>query len=320
VQDFLENPKLELTNLTSSPWMNPDQNRSASKLLVYSFSVLVCYFIAPSPETLTWAQSFFPSSFMFLFVSTYVIGLFAFWIPTFTYYTLYYLNLPGMEKYKVDKSAPWDWNTRKMITEFAHVMFGNMVYGPPTLFCSMYVFNTIDTRPETTPLWYVNIFWLYIGALVFEVCFYWFHRLAHSIPWIYDNIHKTHHDMKPCYGLGSMYHHPLDSVLTQWTPFHLAGCILRLHVTTYLSLSFLLTMIGVDEHSGYSFPFSPFRLFYGNADPDFHYFHHTHGAMGNYAAPLMDWIFGSDKAFRGYLLEKQKRLSDEAQAIRNKKN
>lgn len=316
VQDFIENPKLQLNNPSNAPWENPDHNRSLSKLGVYGFSLTCMYLFTLTPAQLAWLQGDL-SPVNFLLLSSFLAGLISFWVPTCSYYVLYYLDLPFMEKYKVDKSTPWKWDSKRIAKDFAHVLFGQVVYGPPTMLASFYLLPLrIDMRPETAPTWYMNIFWIYVAAFVFEIFFYWAHRLSHTAfnGWVYQNIHRMHHDLKPCYGIGSMYHHPLDSIITQWTPFHLAASILGLHVSTYLTLSILLTMIGVDEHSGYSFPFSPFRLFYGNADTDFHYFHHTHSGLGNYAAPLMDWLFGSDGDFRKQLDAKQARLLAEAKS------
>lgn len=318
VEDFVAEPTLMLNNDSGKPWMNPDNNMSWGKLAVYSFSLLSFYLFSPTPQMLEYWQSLTPSPLYFLLVTTFVSGFLGFWIPTFSYYVLYYLDLPSMERYKVDKSTPWRWQTKKILADFAHVFFGQIVYGLPTTYISYSFFPVmLDLRPETAPSWYMNIFWLYVGAFVFEFFFYWCHRLSHTLfnGWVYDNIHKLHHDLKPCYGIGSMYHHPLDSVITQWTPFFIAGSLLGLHISTHLSLSLTLSMIGVDEHSGYSFPFSPFRLFYGNADPDFHYYHHTHSGLGNYAAPLMDWAFGSDVDFRKHMQKKQVELSAEASAL-----
>jgi sterol desaturase/sphingolipid hydroxylase (fatty acid hydroxylase superfamily) len=309
VSDFIADPKLKLESAANMPWKNPDENKTPTKIAVALLGVFFIYLLTPSVDTLTWAQSFFENKLHFLCVATYVCGLFAYLLPTFTYYALYFFNFEFMEKYKVDKTTQWTWNTSQVLSEFFHVFFGQVVYGPITLYVSLVVLpTTIDLRPETVPSWYMQYFWLYVGAVVFEIFFYWFHRLAHSSSFFYEKVHRLHHDLKPCYGLGSQYHHPLDSVLTQWLPFHIAGNILHLHISTSILLSIYLTMIGVDEHSGYSFPFSPFRLFYGNADPDFHYFHHTHGGMGNYASPVMDWVFGSDMEFRAMLKKKETRL------------
>ena len=75
-----------------------------------------------------------------------------------------------------------------------------------------------------------------------------------------------------------------------------------------------------DAHSGYEFPWSPYRLvpFSGiflvlNLAPaSYHNYHHTHN-KGNYATffSLWDTVFGTNKSYNAFIEKRQKKSEKE---------
>ena len=87
---------------------------------------------------------------------------------------------------------------------------------------------------------------------------------------------------------------------------------MRVHGTTFMLWFGLVLTEGVDGHSGYALPFSPFQLFRDSAR---HGFHHSRcggaegiGLSGVYGSwlPFWDWACGTDAAYRSCKAQSQK--------------
>lgn len=72
----------------------------------------------------------------------------------------------------------------------------------------------------------------------------------------------------------------------------------RIHMATAFGWSVARSFETIDAHSGYSFPWSPFRLLPFQLDTRYHYFHHESN-VGNYSTFFSWWdtIFGTNQAF-----------------------
>lgn len=51
-----------------------------------------------------------------------------------------------------------------------------------------------------------------IGMFAMDAWQYWIHRLVHT-PWLYKNIHSTHHRLLIPYAMGALYNHPAEALL-----------------------------------------------------------------------------------------------------------
>lgn len=76
-----------------------------------------------------------------------------------------------------------------------------------------------------------------LGA-VYEVVFYYSHRLLHA-PRFYTRFHKKHHQTFASVAISAHYATPLDFWLVQSGPVILGALLFDTHVATYVSLSSL---------------------------------------------------------------------------------
>ena len=138
------------------------------------------------------------------------------------------------------------------------------------------------------------------GLVVGEIGFYWGHRWAHEIPFLW-RFHSIHHSAEHVYFLISSRAHPIDNVfirLCGLIPVYVLGIATPLTPeggTVSALLVLILTMWGFFIHSNLRWRLGPLEWLI--ATPAFHHWHHTLGEQRdrNYAPmlPLIDWIFGT---------------------------
>jgi sterol desaturase/sphingolipid hydroxylase (fatty acid hydroxylase superfamily) len=156
--------------------------------------------------------------------------------------------------------------------------------------------QTLQSTIASLPLWQRAL----AGFIVGEVGFYWGHRWAHAIPFLW-RFHSIHHSAEQIYFLISSRAHPLDNVFMRLCGL-IPVCILGIATpltpdggTVAAMLVIVMTMWGFFIHSNIRWRFGP--LEWVIATPGFHHWHHTMGNLRdrNFAPmlPLMDWIFGT---------------------------
>lgn len=154
----------------------------------------------------------------------------------------------------------------------------------------------VQSAVAALPLWQRAL----AGLLVSEIGFYWGHRWAHQIPFLW-RFHSIHHSAKQIYFLISSRAHPIDNVfirLCGFIPVYVLGIATPLTPeggTVAALLVLALTMWGFFIHSNLRWRLGPLEWLF--ATPHFHHWHHTLGEERdrNYASmlPVMDWIFGT---------------------------
>ena len=141
------------------------------------------------------------------------------------------------------------------------------------------------------------------GLIVGEIGFYWGHRLAHEIPFLWQ-FHSIHHSAEHVYFLTSSRAHPIDNVLIRLcglVPVYVLGIATPLTRDGGLVSALLvivLTAWGFLIHANVRWRLGPLEWLI--ATPAFHHWHHTIGQERdcNYA-PMLPWV---DRLFGTYHL------------------
>jgi sterol desaturase/sphingolipid hydroxylase (fatty acid hydroxylase superfamily) len=152
------------------------------------------------------------------------------------------------------------------------------------------------------PLWQRIL----VGLVVGEIGFYWGHRWAHELPFLW-RFHSLHHSAENLYFLISSRAHPLDNVfirLCGLIPAVLLGVASPLAPTGSLVpivIVLAATTWGFFIHSNLRWRLGPFEWLV--ATPAFHHWHHTMGRQRdcNFASmlPWIDRLFGTYYLPRG---------------------
>jgi sterol desaturase/sphingolipid hydroxylase (fatty acid hydroxylase superfamily) len=117
----------------------------------------------------------------------------------------------------------------------------------------------------------------------------------HDLPWLY-RFHKEHHAFNTTTGIAAEHHHILDS-LANALPTFIPPILLGMHPFILCIHMALRTWESVDTHTGYAFPWTPFRYLPGMAyQQEYHCFHH-HTNIGAYSILLFDHFLGTDSAY-----------------------
>lgn len=123
-------------------------------------------------------------------------------------------------------------------------------------------------------------------------------------------MHKVHHSYKTSIGLASEYAHPIEFVFSNAIPFSVGPMVCGMHYWTFFMWSLLRVGETVDGHSGYEFPWSPYRLLPFSGSSTAHDFHHSHN-IGNYASFFTWWDrwMQTDRAFLRHEAEIERRAA-----------
>jgi len=90
---------------------------------------------------------------------------------------------------------------------------------------------------------------------------------------LYKSFHSWHHRLYVPYAFGSLYNHPVEGFLLDTTGAGLAEWITRMTTRQAMVLFLVSVCKTVDDHCGYSLPWDPLQMFFGN-NADYHDIHH----------------------------------------------
>ena len=114
---------------------------------------------------------------------------------------------------------------------------------------------------------------------------YFIHRAFHLNKWLYRHIHSWHHRLYCPYAYGALYNHPVEGFL-----FDSLGGVIA-HAASFMTLRQSVLLFGistvktVDDHCGFSIPWNPFQMLFGN-NVAYHDIHHQQfGIKKNFSQP-----------------------------------
>ena len=133
-------------------------------------------------------------------------------------------------------------------------------------------------------LW--NILKLPLLPLLTDIIFYVTHRMFHNITYLYQNVHKIHHQFVDTYSLAANACHPIEHIITNMGAVLLPVIILNLPLTWGTIWLQLASINSTFCHSGY--------VFFKRISPIPHDFHHKFTNIEFGAGQTMDAIFSTD--------------------------
>jgi sterol desaturase/sphingolipid hydroxylase (fatty acid hydroxylase superfamily) len=152
----------------------------------------------------------------------------------------------------------------------------------------------VHTTVATWPLWLRGL----AAFVVADLGFYWGHRWAHEIPFLW-RFHSLHHSPEEVYFLISARAHPIDNVFIRscgLIPIYILGLgapqsVQGTLVATVLML--VVTVWGFFIHANIRWRLGPLEWLVST--PGFHHWHHVRSEYRNcnYASmlPCWDWMF-----------------------------
>ena len=110
-----------------------------------------------------------------------------------------------------------------------------------------------------------------LSALVYDIFYYWFHRLQHCIPFLW-RFHATHHSIQELNSFNS-YHHIFEDLFRIPLLVIPMTVLIRLDVPQVAFVAFLTSVAMILAHANTKIKFGPLR--YVVTEPRYHRIHHS---------------------------------------------
>jgi sterol desaturase/sphingolipid hydroxylase (fatty acid hydroxylase superfamily) len=186
---------------------------------------------------------------------------------------------------------------RGWLTDVAHFFCNHILVNAGTYLVAAFLY--IFFRGVISPSLQLAVksqpaFFQFIEAFfIAQLAFYAWHRLAHTLPWLW-RFHAIHHSSAELDWLASARLHPLEAIATNivvMVPLFLLG-FTRETFGFYLIFAAILPIF---NHSNTRFRFPIIRWMI--ATPEFHHWHHSNDREArdkNFSGfPIVDLIFGT---------------------------
>lgn len=231
---------------------------------------------------------------------------------------IYYFQHPYFEQFKIQSNRHWPWLDNRELVQNAFWKLSkksiklnlfNVFFLLPVMSISkIFVFRVLRvsnssafcTDDEHWPSTFKNCHDIFLMAILHEFGFYVTHRIMHVYPSLYE-YHKVHHEYKMNTTLAALHNHPVDFILSIGGPALLSVALVNPHSLSYFQWSLWTIFTNLDDHVGYSFPWSPVRWFPLAATTDEHEFHHSKnvGCFGS-KLNIFNSLFGGYEYFTAH--------------------
>lgn len=238
---------------------------------------------------------------------------------------VYYIQHPFFEQYKILKNKKWPWlddtTTRNEFWNLTRksarlCAFNLLVLVPVATVLKCYLMeaigmespsfnNDVDHWPSKVDIMRDN----FLITVIHEFLFHSAHKIMHMYPSLYK-YHKVHHEYKQNSFQAAQHNHPVDYILSIAAPVVLALTIVQPHSFTQFQWAIYVIFTNLDDHVGYSFPWSPVRWFPFAALTQEHEFHHCVN-IGCFSSKLdiFERLFMTNKKFEVW--EQKRRMKEE---------
>ena len=238
---------------------------------------------------------------------------------------IYYINHPYFEQYKIS-SKPFPFRDSDPVVRQQYYML--VKKSLMTLLFNSYIISPLlfmsgwgrakaltSVSLDDVPHWYTSAWHIVVFMIVEDTLFYWAHRMLHH-KLIYKYIHKQHHEYKQPIGVASEYAHWVEFIFSNAIPFTVGPQLLHSHCYTFFI--WYIWRIGetIDGHSGYEFPWVPYRLLPFSGSATFHDYHHSRN-VGNYSSFFTYWdqIMGTNQTYPQYIEKIEQQAVSEQKKI-----
>lgn len=203
--------------------------------------------------------------------------------------SLLFLGLLLLLERKKTYSPEWNKNKGDLKTD---VLYSYLVF-PIAFFIAELLMKNVKGFFAWPSQWPAFI-QIIIGLLIGEFFYYWYHRLGHSVPWLW-RFHAFHHEPLRVYSVNSARFHFVDGflgALAYLLPLQVLNCPSAIY--TQIMLIGMIT--GYLEHANIEMNAGSLNYFFNSAE--MHRWHHalpheTKAVNFGKALAIYDWIFGT---------------------------